>query len=90
MLFLLWGGDSHTPSGLKQALWGQVSPLEGRPPGTMAPSLLPHPHPVDSTFRVEKTENISAYDLRQVPEPLWPSVASTAKLGAVGFGQDGV
>ena len=43
------------------------------------PSLLPHPRPVDSTFRVEKTENVSAYDLRQVTEPLWAPVASTVK-----------
>lgn len=79
MLFLWCVGDSRTHSELRQALWGQVSPLEGKLPGTMDPSLLPHPRPVDSTFRVEKTENVSAYDLRQVTEPLWALVASTVK-----------
>lgn len=83
MLFLWCVGDSRTHSGLRQAQWGQVSPLEGKLPGTMDPSLLPHPRPVDSTFRVEKTENVSAYDLRQVTEPLWAPVASTVKWGVL-------
>ena len=88
MLFLWCVGDSRTHSELRQALWGQVSPLEGKLPGTMDPSLLPHPRPVDSTF--QSWENRKLFCLRP-PASHWASLGSgRLHCEMRGTGLDGV
>lgn len=55
----LWS-SAGTVCGVRSVHWRASSPEQW-------PLLVAcHPHPVDSTFRVEKTENISAHGLRQV------------------------